>query len=147
MKHLFVYVVVLAILFPGWPASRCEARDHAILAFEPEGSVAVKIGDCDWKPLVANRMLQDGYYLRTGSDGSVKLRVDAAGTVKTLQSGSLIVVSGSRIELLSGELSEGKIWQKLAEAFKKTIDPPRLDEKSPPVPIQSETQPMTTVDE
>ena len=91
---------------------------------EPQGNVEYRRGTSDWKVVKRTKYLFEGYAVRTGEDGSVRLISQINGDSRQLRGGSQIQVSGSDIKLISGELSDSisgdaSFYQSLNNKFAK----------------------------
>ena len=91
---------------------------------EPQGNVEYRRGTSDWKVVKRTKYLFEGYGVRTGEDGSVRLISQVNGDSRQLRGGSEIQVSDSGVNLISGELSDSisgdaSFYQSLNNKFAK----------------------------
>ena len=91
---------------------------------EPQGNVEYRRGNSDWKVVKRTKYLFEGYGVRTGEDGSVRLISQVNGDSRQLRGGSEIQVSDSGVNLISGELSDSisgdaSFYQSLNNKFAK----------------------------
>lgn len=92
-----------ALILPSLAASAGEAPSALVL--QPSGTVEQSRDGVAWKPVARNRYVFPGEFLRTGPDGSAKIADEAAGTARTLASGSKISFSKDGVSVESGTLS------------------------------------------
>ena len=91
---------------------------------EPQGNVEYRRGTSDWKVVKRTKYLFEGYGVRTGEDGTVRLISQVNGDSRQLRGGSEIQVSDSDVNLISGELSDSisgdaSFYQSLNNKFAK----------------------------
>ena len=91
---------------------------------EPEGNVEYRRGSSDWKIVKRTKYLFEGYGVRTGKGGSVRLVSQVNGDSRQLEGESEIQISNSEINIISGELSESisgdaSFYQSLNNKFAK----------------------------
>ena len=91
---------------------------------EPQGNVEYRRGASDWKVVKRTKYLFEGYGVRTGEDGSVRLISQVNGDSRQLRGGSEIQISDSDVNLISGELSDSisgdaSFYQSLNNKFAK----------------------------
>ena len=91
---------------------------------EPQGNVEYRRGTSDWKVVKRTKYLFEGYGVRTGEDGSVRLISQVNGDSRQLRGGSEIQGSDSGVNLISGELSDSisgdaSFYQSLNNKFAK----------------------------
>ena len=91
---------------------------------EPQGNVEYRRGTSDWKVVKRTKYLFEGYGVRTGEDGTVRLISQVNGDSRQLRGGSEVQVSDSGVNLISGELSDSisgdaSFYQSLNNKFAK----------------------------
>ena len=91
---------------------------------EPQGNVEYRRGSSDWKIVKRTKYLFEGYGVRTGADGSVRLVSQVNGDSRQLRSESEIQIFNSEINVISGDLSESisgdaSLYQSLNNKFAK----------------------------
>ena len=91
---------------------------------EPQGNVEYRRGNSDWKVVKRTKYLFEGYGVRTGEDGIVRLVSQVNGDSRQLRGESEIQISDSEINVISGELSDSisgdaSFYQSLNNKFAK----------------------------
>jgi len=100
MISLFLGVILLSV-----QASSFAAGPVAML-MQVEGTVEYSKNGTKWKKVRRNKLLKDGYQVRSGADGSANIVMQKDGSVRKLGADSVAKIKESGTEKVSGTLSD-----------------------------------------
>lgn len=107
MRKQFKYIsfMLLSIVLFSFQSVGFAAGPVAMLT-EVEGLVEYSKDGEKWKKVRRNKLLKEGYQVRSGADGSVKIIIQSSGKTRALGKDSVVKVTDSGVESVSGTLSE-----------------------------------------
>ncbi|MBF0126209.1 MAG: hypothetical protein HQM02_03260 [Magnetococcales bacterium] len=98
---LTAFLWTLGITSQGW----AEVNPVAMIT-QAQGTVEYSKDGEKWKPVMRNKLLSEGEQVRTAGDGSAKLINQATSTIQNMGANSLVKITATAIEKVSGALSE-----------------------------------------
>lgn len=99
-------LLFLALLIAGIGGPAAAKEPPVLMLMKPQGTVEYSKNGTKWKKVRRNKFLFSGYQVRTSGDGSGTLIHQESGMSRTLGADSVIKITASDAELVSGKLSD-----------------------------------------